>query len=176
MSGATDIRIRDRAADILTLTEFNTFIYLCQVTTTLTTRLLCVSPSASPGIQPPYLRDEPAVLRVKVSQCVLASWEAKHFVNAVCVRVTTAGSIDNSFSPHFPVAYLRYKNAASRNRLPPLCKIPAGSRVFFYASNGKLVRGVVESTNRMADGTQMVLVKRDDGGSITLPAASVFSG
>ncbi|KAK0452832.1 uncharacterized protein EV420DRAFT_682847 [Desarmillaria tabescens] len=46
---------------------------------------------------------------------------------------------------------------------------PAGSRVFFYDSTGQLVRGVVESTTRMADGTQMVIIRRDNGGIMTLP-------
>ncbi|KAK0434272.1 uncharacterized protein EV420DRAFT_1654077 [Desarmillaria tabescens] len=41
---------------------------------------------------------------------------------------------------------------------------PVGSRVLFYDSSGRIVGGVVESTSHMADGTQMVLVKRDSGG------------
>ncbi|KAK0441494.1 uncharacterized protein EV420DRAFT_1650101 [Desarmillaria tabescens] len=44
-----------------------------------------------------------------------------------------------------------------------------GDRVFFYNSSGQLLKGVVESSSRMTDGTQMVLIKRDDGGTITLP-------
>ncbi|PBK87145.1 hypothetical protein ARMGADRAFT_1085911 [Armillaria gallica] len=52
----------------------------------------------------------------------------------------------------------------------------AGSRVFFYDSTGQLVRGVVESTSRMADGTQMVVIRRDNGGIMTLPSASVSKG
>ncbi|KAK0201352.1 hypothetical protein DFS33DRAFT_1346515 [Desarmillaria ectypa] len=52
----------------------------------------------------------------------------------------------------------------------------SGSCVFFYDSTGQLVRGMVESTSLMADGTQMVLIKREDGRSITLPSASVFKG
>ncbi|KAG7439889.1 uncharacterized protein BT62DRAFT_1013339 [Guyanagaster necrorhizus] len=44
--------------------------------------------------------------------------------------------------------------------------ITAGSRIFFYDSTGRIVRGVVENTSRMADGTQIVLVK----------SASVFRG
>ncbi|SJL12014.1 uncharacterized protein ARMOST_15431 [Armillaria ostoyae] len=54
--------------------------------------------------------------------------------------------------------------------------LKAGSRVFFYDSTGQLVRGVVESTSRMADGTQMVIIRRDNGGIMTLPSASVSKG
>ncbi|KAK0466676.1 hypothetical protein IW261DRAFT_1520578 [Armillaria novae-zelandiae] len=53
---------------------------------------------------------------------------------------------------------------------------PAGSRVFFYDSTGQLVRGVVESTSRMADGTQMVVIRRDNGVIMTFPSASVSKG
>ncbi|KAK0201353.1 hypothetical protein DFS33DRAFT_1346519 [Desarmillaria ectypa] len=52
----------------------------------------------------------------------------------------------------------------------------AGTRVYFYDSNGQIVKGVVESTTRMADGTQMLRIKRDNGNNITLPSASVFQG
>ncbi|KAK0436172.1 hypothetical protein EV421DRAFT_1833317 [Armillaria borealis] len=52
---------------------------------------------------------------------------------------------------------------------------PAGSRVSFFDSNGQLLNGVVQSTSRLSDGTQLVLIKRDSGGTITLPAASVFT-
>ncbi|KAK0244901.1 hypothetical protein EDD85DRAFT_946226 [Armillaria nabsnona] len=44
-----------------------------------------------------------------------------------------------------------------------------GLRIFFYDSTGQLVRGVVESTSWVADGTQMVIVKRDDGKTAILP-------
>ncbi|KAK0441468.1 uncharacterized protein EV420DRAFT_1650066 [Desarmillaria tabescens] len=46
---------------------------------------------------------------------------------------------------------------------------PSGSRIFFYGSKGQLVRGVVESTSRTSDGTEMVLIKCDNGKTITLP-------
>ncbi|KAG7439867.1 uncharacterized protein BT62DRAFT_1013306 [Guyanagaster necrorhizus] len=48
-----------------------------------------------------------------------------------------------------------------------------GSRVSFFDSTGQLVRGVVVSTSHMADGTQMLLIKRENGGTIILPSASV---
>ncbi|KAK0185409.1 hypothetical protein F5146DRAFT_1143865 [Armillaria mellea] len=44
-----------------------------------------------------------------------------------------------------------------------------GLRVFFYDSTGQLVRGVVEFTSRVADGTKMIIVKIDDRGTVTLP-------
>ncbi|KAK0434269.1 uncharacterized protein EV420DRAFT_1488714 [Desarmillaria tabescens] len=46
----------------------------------------------------------------------------------------------------------------------------AGTRVSFFDANGQLVTGVVEATSRLSDGTQMVLIKRDNGGTVTLPA------
>ncbi|KAG7439877.1 uncharacterized protein BT62DRAFT_924396 [Guyanagaster necrorhizus] len=46
---------------------------------------------------------------------------------------------------------------------------PIGSRVFFYDSIGRLVGGVVESTSRMADGMQVLQIKRENGRTITLP-------
>ncbi|KAK0492411.1 hypothetical protein EDD18DRAFT_1334396 [Armillaria luteobubalina] len=48
-----------------------------------------------------------------------------------------------------------------------------GSRVFFYDSAGCLTRGVVQSTSRMTDGTLMIVIKRDSGQTVTLPAAGV---
>ncbi|KAK0485518.1 hypothetical protein EDD18DRAFT_1195848 [Armillaria luteobubalina] len=51
-----------------------------------------------------------------------------------------------------------------------------GSRVFFYDSAGRLTRGVVESTSRMADGTLMIVIKRDSGTTVTLPASGVSNG
>ncbi|KAK0472594.1 hypothetical protein IW261DRAFT_1507201 [Armillaria novae-zelandiae] len=51
-----------------------------------------------------------------------------------------------------------------------------GLRIFFYNSTGQLVSGVVESTTRAADGTEMVVIKVDDGRTATLPSASVFHG
>ncbi|PBK92058.1 hypothetical protein ARMGADRAFT_1081481 [Armillaria gallica] len=51
-----------------------------------------------------------------------------------------------------------------------------GSRVFFYDSAGRLTGGVVESTSRLSGasiGTLLIVIKRDSGGIVTLPAASV---
>ncbi|PBK58540.1 hypothetical protein ARMSODRAFT_1028174 [Armillaria solidipes] len=50
----------------------------------------------------------------------------------------------------------------------------AGSRVSFYDSAGRLVNGTVQSITRTSDGAQLVLIKRDNGNTITLPSASVF--
>ncbi|SJL15564.1 uncharacterized protein ARMOST_19065 [Armillaria ostoyae] len=50
----------------------------------------------------------------------------------------------------------------------------AGSRVSFYDSTGRLVNGTVQSITRTSDGAQLVLIKRDNGGTVTLPSASVF--
>ncbi|SJL19051.1 uncharacterized protein ARMOST_22658 [Armillaria ostoyae] len=44
-----------------------------------------------------------------------------------------------------------------------------GSPVYFYDSTGQVVRGVVEHTNRLADGTQMVAIRCDNGRIVTLP-------
>ncbi|KAK0185359.1 hypothetical protein F5146DRAFT_1069943 [Armillaria mellea] len=52
---------------------------------------------------------------------------------------------------------------------------PAGSRVAYFNSSGQLSAGVVQSTTRMSDGTQLVLIKLGSGGTVTLPAASVFT-
>ncbi|KAK0202297.1 hypothetical protein DFS33DRAFT_1338943 [Desarmillaria ectypa] len=51
-----------------------------------------------------------------------------------------------------------------------------GSRVFFYSSTGNLIRGVVESIGRTADGTQMIAIKCDSGTTLTLPSTSVSQG
>ncbi|SJL18229.1 uncharacterized protein ARMOST_21807 [Armillaria ostoyae] len=40
----------------------------------------------------------------------------------------------------------------------------------------RLYRGVVESTSRTSDGTLMIVIKRDSGGTVTLPAAGVSNG
>ncbi|PBK83726.1 hypothetical protein ARMGADRAFT_1018949 [Armillaria gallica] len=48
-----------------------------------------------------------------------------------------------------------------------------GTRVFFWDTRGQVVRGVVQSTSRGADGTLMVVINSDGGRTITLPAAGV---
>ncbi|KAK0201351.1 hypothetical protein DFS33DRAFT_1346512 [Desarmillaria ectypa] len=53
---------------------------------------------------------------------------------------------------------------------------PAGSHVFFHDSTGRVVKGVVESTSRMGNGMQIIVIRCDNGGQITLPASSVFTG
>ncbi|KAK0436143.1 hypothetical protein EV421DRAFT_1833182 [Armillaria borealis] len=45
----------------------------------------------------------------------------------------------------------------------------AGSRVSFYDSTGRLVNGTVQFITRTSDGAQFVLIKRDNGGTVTLP-------
>ncbi|KAK0472595.1 hypothetical protein IW261DRAFT_1424185 [Armillaria novae-zelandiae] len=56
----------------------------------------------------------------------------------------------------------------------PVEQRKAGSRVTFYDSTGRLVNGTVQSITRTSDGAQLVLIKRDSGGTVTLPSASVF--
>ncbi|GLB35087.1 hypothetical protein LshimejAT787_0206520 [Lyophyllum shimeji] len=50
---------------------------------------------------------------------------------------------------------------------------PAGTRVFFWANNAQIVYGTVESTSRMPDGTQVLVIKKDGGGTVCLPAAGI---
>ncbi|PBK83436.1 hypothetical protein ARMGADRAFT_1067744 [Armillaria gallica] len=44
-----------------------------------------------------------------------------------------------------------------------------GSHVSFYDSTGQLVTHVIKSTSQMADGTQLVTVRRDNGNIVVLP-------
>ncbi|KAG1736741.1 hypothetical protein EDB19DRAFT_1910079 [Suillus lakei] len=46
---------------------------------------------------------------------------------------------------------------------------PNGTRVFYWASGGEIKYGTVQATNRMADGTQIVVVKVDGEGHAQLP-------
>ncbi|RDB20949.1 hypothetical protein Hypma_011465, partial [Hypsizygus marmoreus] len=50
---------------------------------------------------------------------------------------------------------------------------PAGTRVFFWASNAQIVYGTVESTSRMSDGTQVLVIREDGGKTVCLPAAGI---
>ncbi|KAF9458670.1 hypothetical protein BDZ94DRAFT_1313086 [Collybia nuda] len=56
---------------------------------------------------------------------------------------------------------------------------PAGTRVFFWASNAQIVYGTVQSTSRMSDrpyaikGTQVLVIRDDHGKIISLPAAGI---
>ncbi|PBK80085.1 hypothetical protein ARMGADRAFT_1092558 [Armillaria gallica] len=50
----------------------------------------------------------------------------------------------------------------------------AGSRVSFYDLTGRLVNGTVQSIIRNSDGAELILIKRDYGGTVTLPSTSVF--
>ncbi|KAG2752129.1 hypothetical protein P692DRAFT_20725318 [Suillus brevipes Sb2] len=47
-----------------------------------------------------------------------------------------------------------------------------GTRVFYWASGGEIKYGTVQATNRMADGTQIVVVKVDGEGHAQLPWVS----
>lgn len=50
---------------------------------------------------------------------------------------------------------------------------PNGTRVFYWASGGEIKYGTVQATNRMADGTQIVVVKVDGDGHAQLPVSSL---
>ncbi|KAK0445639.1 uncharacterized protein EV420DRAFT_922058 [Desarmillaria tabescens] len=72
-----------------------------------------------------------------------------------------------------PSCIRRFSHIISGNWFQiPYIKI--GSSIFFYNSFNQVVRGVVENTSRMTDGTQMVVIRCDNGRIITLPSASVI--
>ncbi|KIL69622.1 hypothetical protein M378DRAFT_156847, partial [Amanita muscaria Koide BX008] len=48
-----------------------------------------------------------------------------------------------------------------------------GTKVFFWDAKSQLVYGTVQSTSRMSDGTQVLVIKDDKGTIVTLPAAGV---
>ncbi|KAG0705344.1 hypothetical protein DFH29DRAFT_293376 [Suillus ampliporus] len=50
---------------------------------------------------------------------------------------------------------------------------PNGTRVFYWASSGEIKYGTVKATNRMADGTQIVVVSVDGEGHAQLPVSSL---
>ncbi|PBK85279.1 hypothetical protein ARMGADRAFT_566173 [Armillaria gallica] len=49
----------------------------------------------------------------------------------------------------------------------------AGARVFVFSTTGELIRGVVESTSRTADGMVLLKIRRESGDIISLPAIGV---
>ncbi|KAF9239588.1 hypothetical protein BU15DRAFT_74444 [Melanogaster broomeanus] len=51
---------------------------------------------------------------------------------------------------------------------------PNGTRVFFWNAGGEIKYGTVQSTSRLTDGTQVVVVAVDGGeGHRSLPVSSV---
>ncbi|KAF9532314.1 hypothetical protein CPB83DRAFT_891051 [Crepidotus variabilis] len=51
---------------------------------------------------------------------------------------------------------------------------PPGTRVFFWTSSGEVEYAIVQSTNRLPDGTQILVMKIEGKDQIaTLPAAGV---
>ncbi|KDR81475.1 hypothetical protein GALMADRAFT_134911 [Galerina marginata CBS 339.88] len=51
---------------------------------------------------------------------------------------------------------------------------PAGTRVFFWTSNGDVEYAVVQSSSRLPDGTQILVLKLEGKDkTATLPAAGV---
>ncbi|TFK42721.1 hypothetical protein BDQ12DRAFT_676698, partial [Crucibulum laeve] len=50
---------------------------------------------------------------------------------------------------------------------------PAGTRVFYWAANGQIVYGTVQSSSLMSDRTQVLTIREDSGTTVTLPAAGV---
>ncbi|KAF8058959.1 hypothetical protein FPV67DRAFT_1675801 [Lyophyllum atratum] len=54
-----------------------------------------------------------------------------------------------------------------------MSEYPADTRVYFWASNGRIIYGSVEYTSRMPDGTIILRIKTDEGGTVCLPAAGI---
>ncbi|KAG2132827.1 uncharacterized protein EDB93DRAFT_893061 [Suillus bovinus] len=52
-------------------------------------------------------------------------------------------------------------------------EIKYGTRVFYWASSGEIKYGTVQAINRMADGTQIVVIKVDGEGHARLPVSSI---
>ncbi|KAH7909256.1 hypothetical protein BJ138DRAFT_1127816 [Hygrophoropsis aurantiaca] len=50
---------------------------------------------------------------------------------------------------------------------------PNGTRVFFWDTFGTIKYGNVQSTSRLSDGTQVVVVLVEGGGNASLPVSSV---
>ncbi|EDR10976.1 uncharacterized protein LACBIDRAFT_316028 [Laccaria bicolor S238N-H82] len=50
---------------------------------------------------------------------------------------------------------------------------PAGTRVFYWCSTGPIIYATVQSSSRLPDGTQLLVIKDDNGETVTLPAAGV---
>lgn len=51
---------------------------------------------------------------------------------------------------------------------------PNGTRVFFWTAAGDIKYGTVQSTSRLADGTQVIVIDLDGGeGRRSLPVSSV---
>ncbi|KAK0244913.1 hypothetical protein EDD85DRAFT_810097 [Armillaria nabsnona] len=48
-----------------------------------------------------------------------------------------------------------------------------GSHVWTHNAKGQIVTGVIESTSLMADGTKSVVIKFDNGRTVTYPSACV---
>ncbi|KII88671.1 hypothetical protein PLICRDRAFT_110171, partial [Plicaturopsis crispa FD-325 SS-3] len=44
-----------------------------------------------------------------------------------------------------------------------------GTRVFFWGPDGDIKYGTVQSTSHMAEGTQVVVIKVDNGTTVSLP-------
>lgn len=50
---------------------------------------------------------------------------------------------------------------------------PAGTRVYWWLSNGQTVYGTVQRSNFLADGTQILIILEDSGREVTLPGVGV---
>jgi len=75
-----------------------------------------------------------------------------------------------------------YKGLTSKSRFTDLLQaivlirmnaFPEGTRVFFWDAKSQIVYGIVQSTSRMSDGTQILVIKDDTSTIVTLPAAGV---
>ncbi|KAF8654177.1 hypothetical protein AX16_003706 [Volvariella volvacea WC 439] len=54
-----------------------------------------------------------------------------------------------------------------------MCPYKAGTRVFFWGATAQTIYGTVQSTSRLPDGTQILVIQEDGGRVVSLPAASV---
>ncbi|KIJ92314.1 hypothetical protein K443DRAFT_113780, partial [Laccaria amethystina LaAM-08-1] len=50
----------------------------------------------------------------------------------------------------------------------------AGTRVFYWVSNGHIIYATVLSSSRLLDGTQLLDLRDDAGKTVTLPYGSIL--
>ncbi|KAI5887311.1 uncharacterized protein SCHCODRAFT_02516581, partial [Schizophyllum commune H4-8] len=54
-----------------------------------------------------------------------------------------------------------------------LTSFQVSDRVWFWDGASRTVTGTVHAIARLADGTQLVVIRRDQGGEVSLPADTV---
>ncbi|KAG7453010.1 uncharacterized protein BT62DRAFT_999046 [Guyanagaster necrorhizus] len=62
---------------------------------------------------------------------------------------------------------------AAASTILAMNSMPVGSHVFFWDTRGQVIKGVIQSTTRTAEGSLMVVINSDAGRTITLPVAAV---